>query len=98
MKRNLRLELFTVDNRYGVQLLPTEKRMRWDKDGDGHTETAKLTEVIEGVNRASFELSGDEWRDVEDTGVIDEIADSVRNGRSLANCLRRFEVDAQEVT
>jgi hypothetical protein len=96
MARDLRLELFTADEGYGHQLMLADDTFKWEGDyPERETTSAKFTEIhADGSKGAAFEIDGNTWRDLESSGRFDELVETYQNGVELADCLRRFDVEA----
>ena len=87
-KYTVRLMLTTREGRTGMQDLGSDEPMVWDRDGDDETTEAYFDSLDDkGFHCHRYLIDGDQWRDLEASGMLEKVVYWVQRGVDLIDSL-----------
>ena len=85
---DIKLTLTTAEGRTGWRWLSRPDDMTWDDEGDDETVSAVFEFIgSDGDEQQSWNIDGDEWRELEDAGELDRVLYWVRRGIDLEDAI-----------
>lgn len=86
------LQLTTRNGRTGTQLIGSGEEMAWDSDGEDETVRAQMTlfrHDLTGLDQVveTFVVDGDQWRQLESEGEVDDVKANVLKGMGLSRAI-----------